>query len=332
MHRSIAAAAASAVLLLAGCGSDDEGPAAGASTTAEPAGSATAPAAGSAATYKPVSDVAANAAIGRDVAAIRALLKPEQSGAEPDFAAAERIWSKGRFSKKSDGTKRTLAGFAEEHPAGTRVAHALGGRGSAAKLSDAERVQWIDKGMIVTLKVHALDEFEGAKKKLAAGELDPEEGAAHNVDEVWAYFEADGEGVVATAVKRSEDFGLDEHELDNDVIAAIAAAQQAVADEDAAALEAAAQDARGAMNRIFALAVKKYSVEGAKDKVARAEGLAFSWGLSGELDDADLKTIQTALGPKGGEGSAAVVARTLDGAVDKLGIEGPLPDYPADRP
>ena len=323
MTRRIAAAAACGLVLLAGCGSEDEKqPAAADATPVQSQERA-------AITYEPTSDVTGNAAIGKDVAAIRALLEPEQEGAKPDFTAAAQIWSEGRFSKKSDGTNRTLAGFVEEHPVGTRVAHALAGRGAAAGLSDEARVEWIDKGMVVTLKVHALDELGGAKEKLGAGELDPQEGAVHNVDEAWAYFDAEGEGVVATAAKRAKDFGLGDHALADDVVAAIAAARQAVEDEDAAALDAAAETARGAMNRIFALAVKKYAVESTAGATERAEGLAFSWGLDGQLAAADLKTIQDALGAGAGGDAAQTVAGVLDRAAAKLGFAGPLPAYPA---
>ena len=319
MHRVIAAAAACGLLLLAGCGAEDEEPAAPAAAAAT-AGS-------SAAAYEPTSDVNGNRAIGKDVAAIRALLEPDGEGAEPDFAAAAEIWSKGRFSTKSDGTNRTLASFVEEHPVGTRVAHALAGNGSAAGLSAAERVQWVDKGMTVTLKVHALDEFEGAKEKLAAGELDPQEGAVHNVDEVWAYFDAEGEGVIATAAKRAKDYGLAENALADDVIAGITAAREAVDARDAAALDLAAETTRGAMNRIFALAVKKYAAKAGEGEKERAEGLAFSWGLEGELAAADLKTIQGAFAADAGDSAAKTVADTLDGAAAKLGLKGPLPAY-----
>lgn len=325
MHRGIAAAAACGLLLLAGCGAEDEAPTAAVPVTASSTSSA-------AATYTPVSDVSSNGAIGRDVAAIRALLEPEQEGAKPDFEAAAKIWFQGKFSKKSDGDNRTLADFVEKQKVATRVKHALSGRGTGAGLSEIARVETIDKGMVVALGFHALDEFVGAKEKLAAGELDPQEGAAHNVDEVWAYFNAEGEGVIATAAKRAKDFGLGEHDLGNAVIAGITAAQKAVADEDAAALEAATQQTRGAMNRIFALAVKKYAVEGAEDATARAEGLAFTWGLDGQLGDADLKTIQAAFGPQAGDDSATVVAETLDGAVGDLGTAGPLPAYPPAKP
>ena len=248
MNRWIAAAAASG-MLLAGCGSDEQ----------EPAAAKAAPVAVKAATYTPTSDVSANAAIGKDVAAIRALVEPEGANAKPEFAAAEKIWSGGQNSTKSDGTKRTLAEWVDKQPAAKGVSDALAGSGTAAGLSDEARVEIVDKGMIVSLRSHSLEEFDGAKEKLAAGELDPKEGAIHNVDEVWAYYDAEGHGVGATAAKRAKDFGLDEHSLTNDVIAGIKAAQSAVTTKDAAALDAAAAQTRGAMNKIFALAVKKYA-------------------------------------------------------------------------
>lgn len=321
MLRWVAAVAASG-LLLAGCGSNDDEPDAGSAATTTAASIAT--------TYTPTSDVSANAAVGKDVAAIRALLEPEQAEAKPDFKAAGQIWSKGKNSVKSDGTNRTLASFVEEHPVARHVDAAIAGTTLAAGLTDEQRVEMIDKGMVVTLKVHALDEFGGAKEKLEAGELDPNEGAVHNVDEVWAYFDAEGEGVVATAAKRAKDFGLGEHELGNDVIAAVESARDAVEAKNPAALDAAAERARGALNRIFALAVKKYAVEAGKDDAkARSEGLAFSWGLLGELSAADQKTVEAAFDENAGPGAAKTVADTLDGAAAKLGITGPLPAYPA---
>jgi len=309
-------------MLLAGCGSDEQ----------KPAAAKAAPVAVKAATYTPTSDVSANAAIGKDVAAIRALLEPEGANAKPEFAAAEKIWSKGQNSTKSDGTNRTLAEWVDKQPAAKGVSDALAGSGTAARLSDEARVEIVDKGMIVSLRSHSLEEFDGAKEKLAAGELDPKEGAIHNVDEVWAYYDAEGHGVGATAAKRAKDFGLDEHSLGNDVIAGIKAAQAAVTAKDAAALDAAAAQTRGAMNKIFALAVKKYAAEGEADDgaKARAEGLAFSWGLHGQLSAADLKSVQAAFATKAAPaGAARSVADTLDAAATKLGFTGPLPAYPA---
>ena len=321
MLRWVAAAAASG-MLLAGCGSDDD--------EATPGAPAAAVAKTTAAmTYTPTSDVSGNAAVGKDVADIRALLEPEQAGAKPDFKAAAAIWSKGKNSVKSDGDKRTLASFVDEHAVLGHVNAALAGTGIAKGLTDEQRIEMVDKGMIATLKIHALDEFGGAKEKLEAGELDPQEGAVHNVDEVWAYFDAEGEGVVATAAKRAKDFGLGEHDLGNDVVAGVEAARDAVEAKDAAALDAAAEQTRGALNRVFALAVKKYAVEAAKDDAkARSEGLAFSWGLIGELSAADQKTIEAAFAEDAGADSARTVADTLDAARADLGIDGTLPAYP----
>ncbi len=320
MLRWIAAAAATG-LLLAGCGSEDDEGTAGLGTTA----TATA-----ASTYTPTSDVTTNRAIGKDVAAIRALLEPKQASAGPDFAAAGAIWSKGKHSVKSDGTNRTLADFVAEHPVAGGVSAALAGTGAAAGLSTAARVEMVDKGMVAALKIHALEEFDGAKEKLKAGELDPQEGAVHNIDEVWAYFDAEGEGVVATAAKRAKDFGLAEHALGNDVIAAVVAAREGVEAKDMAALDAAAERARGALNRVFALAVKKYAVEAAGgEATARSEGLAFTWGLIGHLSDADQQRIEAAFAQDAGAGAATTVADTLDAAAGKLGFSGPLPAYPA---
>jgi hypothetical protein len=114
------------------------------------------------------------------------------------------------------------------------------------------------------------------------------------------------------------------------VITAVEAARDAVEAKDAAGLDAAAEGARGAMNRVFALAVKKYAVEAGKDDAkARSEGLAFSWGLIGQLSAADQKTIEAAFAEDAGPDAAKTVSDTLDGAQDKLGIDGPLPTYPA---
>lgn len=323
MYRWITALAVGG-LLIAGCGSDDEDGAAGSATTQ----AAPAAAPGS---YDPGSDVSRHAAIGKDMAEIRALAKPEAEGAKPDYEAAAKIWSEGKNSTKGDGSKRTLAGFVEDHPAGKSVGDALAGTGSAKDLDDAQRGQWIDKGMIVALKVKVLDELDGAAEGLAKDEVDPQTGAPHKVDEAWAFFTAEDEGIEVTAAKRATDFGLPEQELGNDVIDAISAAAAAIEAADEAAFKQAQEQARGGLNRIFALATTKYAVEGAKPGAAeeRAEGLAFSWGLIGELDDAEVKRVEAAFGDEAGSEAAADVAKLLDAAAPKLGFEGPLPAYPA---
>lgn len=323
MLRWIAAAAASG-LLLAGCGSDDDE----AATETPAAATADAPAA---ATFTPASDVTQHAAIGKDMAEIRALAKPEDEGVKPDYEAAAKIWSEGKNSKKGDGSMRTLAGFVEDHPIAKSVDDAFAGTGTAKDLDDAQRGQWIDKGMIAALKVKVLGELDGAAEGLAKDDVDPQTGAPHKVDEAWAFFTAEDEGIAVTSAKRDKDFGLPEGELGNDVIEAIAAAGAAIEADDSAAFEQARERARGGLNRIFALATKKYAVEAAKPDAAvqRAEGVAFSWGLIGELSAADQKTISAAFAEDAGADAPKTVADTLDAGKDKLGITGTLPAYPA---
>lgn len=317
MRKITIVCAAVVALGVAACGDDEE---------ATPA-AASVPAASSAA-YTPVSDVASHAAIGSDVAAIRELLEPAAEGGEADFVTAGQIFAKGRSSKKGDGSLRTLAGFVEGSDIATHVADAVNGRGTAAALDVAERRQWIDKGMTVALKVKVLEELGAAAEKLAAGETDAAEGAPHNVDEAWAFFGAGGEGVALTATKRAADFGLAEDELSRAVIDALSAAQRAAAEGDERGFENARDDARGALNRIFALAVKKYAVEGGEDPVARQEGRAFSWALSDDLPPDARRTLTAAFNRDADQAAVDALAAMLDEQATALGYRAPLPDYP----
>ena len=172
-----------------------------------------------------------------------------------------------------------------------------------------------------------LRELDAAAEKIAAGETDPAEGAPHNVDEAWAFFEAEGEGVGSTAKKRAADFKLADDELSGAVLSALTRAQQAALAGDAKAFDTARDDVRGALNRIFALATKKYAVEGAEDPVARQEGLAFSWGLSEDLPADARKALAAAFAKAGSEGAAAAVNELLDEHAAALGYEAPLPEY-----
>lgn len=309
-------AALAATLALAACASDDDPPAAQAAKT-ETTGTA----------YEAVSNVDAHAAIGADAAEIRTLLEPAAEGGKADFAAAASIWSQGGNSLHGDGTPRTLAELVEDSPLGEHVADALAGNGSAADLDAAERRQWIDKGIAVALARKTIGELESAAEKVDAGEVDPAEGAPHNVDEAWAFFTAQGEGPAATAEKRAADYGLAADALTAPVLAALADAQGAALDGDADALAAATERAEGALNRVFALAVKKYAVKGIDDPVSRQEGLAFSWGL-GDRPPADLATaLDAAFGPSASQRTADDLAAALAAASGDLHIEESLPEY-----
>ncbi|MEX1142222.1 MAG: hypothetical protein WEB79_07955 [Thermoleophilaceae bacterium] len=309
-------AALAATLSLAACGSDDDAPEAQASK-----------ASASASAYQPVSDVDAHAAIGADAAEIRTLLEPAAEGGKADFAAAAKIWSEGGNSLHGDGTPRTLAELVEESPVGERVADALAGSGSAADLDAAQRRQWIDKGITVALARKTVGELESAAEKVDAGDIDPDEGAPHNVDEAWAFFTAEGEGPAATAEKRAEDYGLAADGLTAPILAALADAQSAALDGDADALATATERVEAGLNRVFALAVKKYAVEGIDDPVSRQEGLAFSWGL-GDRPPADLAAaLEAAFGPGASQQTAADLSTALEDARGELNVEEALPDY-----
>jgi len=319
--RTLSLTLAAVAALAAGCGDDEL-----AATSSGPKTGTTVAVPAAPGSYSPVSDVFAHGAIGKDVAAIRALLDPAAGGA-PEFDAAEKIWTAGTNSKKDDGSVRTLAGFVEDATTGERVLDALRGSGAASDLDAPARAEWIDKGMTVALKVKVLEELEAAAAKVEAREVDPAEGAPHNVDEAWAFFVAEEEGVGLTAAKRAKDFGLPEDELGDAALTGLAAAQRAAVAGDAAALRAATETVRGALNRVFALAVKKYAAEGIGDDVARQEGVAFSWGLTGELPAGARKIVRAAFAEGAGTEQVAALDAVLDRQATALGISGPLPDY-----
>jgi hypothetical protein len=306
-----------AALLLAACGEDE------ASTSATATQSTTAASGG----YSPVSDVDPHAAIGKDIAEIRAILEPAKEGKDADFAAAAAIWSDGANSVKDDGSKRTLASFVEGTDVETHVDAALGGTGDAADLDAAQRRQWVDKGTTVALRAKVLAELDAAREKAAAGETDPADGAPHNVDEAWAFYVAEGEGIQSTAEKRAADYGLPENELSDEVVAALTAALTAAQAGDAQALERAQEQTRGALNTIFAMAVNKYAVEGQNDPVAQEEGRAFAWALLDDLPAAQAEELSAAFDGKMSAADAEQVATLLDEQRDALAITRELPAF-----
>lgn len=318
----LALAATVATLSLAACGDDDPAATSAGST---PAAAVTTTASASSGAYTAVSDVTAHAAIGKDLGSIRALLEPAAEGGDADFAGAARIFTGGRHSKKGDGTMRTLAGFVEGTDLAQRIGDALAGTGQAADLDPAQRRQWADKGLLAALRAKILDELDAAAEKVAAGETDPEEGAPHNVDEAWAFFEAEGEGIATTAKKRAADFGLDENELSGAVLTALGDAQQAASAGDARALKAAREATRGALNRIFALAVKKYAGKAGDDAVAREEGRAFAWALEDDLRAGARTAIAGAFAADADTTAVEAAIAALDEQASALGFDGPLP-------
>ncbi len=267
LTRGTCAAAVAACLAVTGaCGSASSNPvpaASSASTTAAVAASSK-PAAGG---YTPVSDVTSHAAMGDDIAVIKKQLANVKEAKPVDWAAVKTAFTAGGASKKGDGTTRTLASLVKAPEVVAYVTAAIdGGDGT-----DAVRAQRVEKGITGLLYLKILDENEAAKTKLADGKIDPKDGAPHNVDEAWAFYTANGNGVQSTAQKRGEDF---KKPLDQAVLAALTETQTAAVSGDAAAFASAQSSVRSALNHVFYLATYKYLDTGG-DAGKRAEGESF---------------------------------------------------------
>jgi len=272
MHRKLCALLVSAALATAACGAGE----------ADENGSK--PVAKEQGGYQPVSDVAEHAAIGRDVAKVRGLLAPAKEGGTVDWAAVGTTFGEGGASRKGDGSPRTLAGIASEHPATAVVNAAINGVGDGAGAEDAVRAQRVDKGITVLLAAKVLDELKAAEEKAGKGETDPGSGAPHNVDEAWAFFVAEDQGPAVTADKRAADFGRDGR-VREPIVDALAAAQKAAADGDAEALRNAAGDVASGLDYVFYLATYKYlDHDGKADK--RAEGETFYLAIAEQVRSA----------------------------------------------
>ncbi|HEV8114662.1 MAG TPA: hypothetical protein VGP53_00385 [Acidimicrobiales bacterium] len=245
---------------LAACGADSPGTESGAGPTSTAVTSTTTG-------YTPVSDVVSHAAIGDDFAAIKRQLANAKETKPVDWAAVKTTFSAGGASKKSDGGTRTLAGLVKAPDVVAYITTAIdGGDGS-----DAVRAQRVEKGITALLYLKVLDEIEAAKTKVAEAKTDPNEGAPHNVDEAWAFYTANGNGVQSTAQKRGDDF---KKPVDQTVLAALTATQAAARSGDGQAFATAQRSVRSTLNQTFYLATYKYLDTGG-DPTKRAEGESF---------------------------------------------------------
>jgi hypothetical protein len=227
-------------IVLAACGSDDgatvrdlgaeetaadSGSASGSASASAPA-SGSAPASDSASSigsdggYHYATDVSSHRLITVDVCEIAALLDAD----EIDYDAVESIYREGRNSVDSDGSVRTLAGFAtatdrlhglsdyydSETPLDDFITAAIEGSGLFEGASDGVRSQGIEKGIHNQLMVAwVVHELNTAVDKADDGDLDPIEGAVHNWDEAWAFYHGAEPGCApyGTAESRAGNFG-----------------------------------------------------------------------------------------------------------------------------
>ena len=146
-----------------------------------------------------------------------------------DWDAVSDIYENGEHAEKSDGSFRTLEGFASA--SGKNHAYdsyygadgswhdfvdaAIGGTGAFAGESDTVRDQAVEKGIQNgVMTAYAIHELNAAIIKAEAGNWGPDD-AQHAWDEGWAFYHGpddsnadyDGCGPYATADKRAGNFG-----------------------------------------------------------------------------------------------------------------------------
>ena len=146
-----------------------------------------------------------------------------------DWDAVSDIYENGEHAEKSDGSYRTLQGFAsasgKNHAYDTYygadgswhafVDAAIGGTGGFAGESDTVRDQAVEKGIQNgVMTAYSIHELNAAIIKAEAGNWGPDD-AQHAWDEGWAFYHGpddsnadyDGCGPYATADKRAGNFG-----------------------------------------------------------------------------------------------------------------------------
>ena len=146
-----------------------------------------------------------------------------------DWDGVKDIYENGEYAEKSDGSYRTLMGFADA--AGKNHAYddyygadgswndfvsaAIDGTGPFAGESDTVRDQAVEKGIQNgVMTAYAIHELNAAIIKAEAGNWGPDD-AQHAWDEGWAFYHGpddadadfDGCGPFATAAKRGGNFG-----------------------------------------------------------------------------------------------------------------------------
>ena len=248
--------------------------------------------------YTYASDVDNHRSLMNDLCEIKAAAS---SDGGYDFATAKDIYMNGKNAEKSDGSFRTLAGFAAAtgknhgydtyyNMTGSVDAHimaAMDGTGDFDGASDIVRYQGIAKltanlGMVA----YTIHELNSAVAKADAGNVDNDSGAPHNWDEGWAFFHGPDEHYGCSPAKvmekRADDFGT----ADADGVAATFTATEAAMVSGLAALQSSDADGYNAavdtvmknMIITYSQAVLKYTYKMDSSDTAekyQAEGYAF---------------------------------------------------------
>ena len=271
------------------------------------------------------------------------------------WSEISEIYANGVNSVKSDGSVRTIGGFAagegKKHgvdtyygtatPLDDFVSAALNGTGVWAGESDAVRKQGVQKGIMnQTMIAWVVHELNAALAKAADGNFDAASGAPHNWDEAWAFYHgADPScGPFATANKRAKDFGTQgadgETALANEgLLKAMNDGRDALLAGDEAGAIAATRDAVKHVFITYAQATIKYASKVYSDleagdaeaaRVHQAEGWAFFRIIEPILGNngIDTSAIDSILNMENepGSGSVADIQAVLDPVIADFGI------------
>ena len=351
-----ASGSASAIATGTGSASGTGTGSASATGTGTGSASASAPADGSSAAspgdggYEYASNVDSHRLLVADICGIGDLL---DAG---DFAAVEDIYRNGENSVKSDGSIRTIGGFAagegKQHgldayygtpaPLDDFVTAALQGTGMFEGQSDGVRSQGAEKGIQNQVMVaYTVHELYAALAKAADGNFDVASGAVHNWDEGWAFFHGTEPGCApyATGNKRAGNFGTtgadgETARANEAILAAMIDGRDALVSGDAASAEAAATEVIRNLAITYSQAAIRYAslIEGdladgndAKAKEHQAEGLAFwrvveAYMVPAGADAGAMDAIFDLSNPPGANGYGVEVRAALQPAWDALGI------------
>ena len=248
--------------------------------------------------YTYASDVDNHRSLMNDLCEIKAAAS---SDGGYDFTGAKEIYMNGKNAEKSDGSFRTLAGFAsatgKNHDydsyygmngsVGAHIIQAMDGTGDFEGASDTVRYQGIAKltanmGMVA----YTIHELNAAVAKADAGNVDNDSGAPHNWDEGWAFFHGPDEHYGCSPAKVMEKSAADFGTADADGVAATFTATEAAMVSGLAALQASDADGYNAavdtvMKNViitYSQAVLKYTYKMDSNESAakyQAEGYAF---------------------------------------------------------
>ena len=218
-----------------------------------------------------------------------------------DWTTAKDIYTNGLNAEKSDGSYRTLAGFAAAdgknhgydtyyNQSGSVDAHimaALDGTGDFAGTSDTVRYQGIAKLTVnMGMVAYTIHELNSAIAKADAGNIDDDTGAPHNWDEGWAFFHGPDEDYGCSPAKvmekRAGDFGTTNSAGVANTFAATEAAMvsglAALQASDSAGYTAAAETVVKNLIITYSQAVLKYTSKMDSNESGekyQAEGYAF---------------------------------------------------------